>query len=166
MALEELINGFLMIFPAMIANATPVVAKGKRAIDFGLNFIDGRRLLGKSKTWEGLLFGIAAGTLTGLFLAYLLNRPELAKIGLIASCGAMAGDLAASFIKRRLNMKSGDPAPVLDQLNFYVGAVVALWLFGYTMSAPTLIALAIISGVLHFGANVVAYLLGLKEHPW
>lgn len=166
MAIDELIEGFLMIFPAMVANATPVVAKGKIPIDFGANFIDGRRLLGRSKTWEGLIAGMAAGTLTGILLALLLNRPEMAKIGLIASGGAMAGDLAASFIKRRLNMQSGDPAPILDQLNFYVGAVTALWLFGYTMSAPVLIALAVISGILHLGANVVAHLLGLKEHPW
>ncbi|MCX8196065.1 MAG: CDP-2,3-bis-(O-geranylgeranyl)-sn-glycerol synthase [Acidilobaceae archaeon] len=160
----DLIEGLLLLLPAMVANATPVVAGGRTPVDMGLTFLDGRRLLGKGKTWEGLFAGIAAGTAAGALLS--LYRPELLFIGFGVSVGAMTGDLVASFIKRRFNMESGAPAPVLDQLNFYVGAVVALYLMGYQFTFSLLVILAIVSGSLHLLTNIIAYILGWKEHPW
>ncbi|MEN2999001.1 MAG: CDP-2,3-bis-(O-geranylgeranyl)-sn-glycerol synthase [Acidilobaceae archaeon] len=161
---DSVFEGLLFIFPAMIANATPVIAGGKMPIDMGINFVDGRRLLGRGKTWEGLLAGILAGTFTGALLSVL--HSDMWWVGFTVSVGAMAGDIAASFLKRRLNMESGDPAPLLDQLNYYIGAVVALYLAGYQFTLPVLLVLAAIAGALHLLANVLAFILGLKEHPW
>ncbi|MCS7107674.1 MAG: CDP-2,3-bis-(O-geranylgeranyl)-sn-glycerol synthase [Acidilobaceae archaeon] len=161
---DSIFEGLVLILPAMIANATPVIAGGKTPIDMGINFVDGRRLLGKGKTWEGLVAGILAGTFTGVLLTAL--HSEMWWIGFTVSVGAMAGDLTASFLKRRLNMESGAPAPIIDQLNYYVGAVAALYLVGYEFTLPVLLLLALIAGLLHFLANVLAYIMGLKEHPW
>jgi len=164
--IDSLVEGLLAILPAMVANATPVLAKGRRPIDMGARFIDGRRLLGDGKTWEGLAAGIAAGSLTGAILALALQNSTLAYIGLIASLGAMLGDIIASFIKRRLGLERGAPAPILDQLNFYLGAAALLYIVGYKITLPIFAALAVISGLAHITANIVAYKLKLKNVPW
>ncbi len=163
---DGIIEGFLIILPAMFANATPVIAKGKRPVDFRRNFIDGRRLLGDGKTWEGLAAGMLAGTLTGIILAVLTGNLILAYAGFIASAGAMLGDLAASFIKRRLGLSRGAPAPLLDQLNFYIGAVALLYLAGFKFTLWVFTLLAILSALLHIAANIIAHKTGLKNVPW
>ena len=37
------------IFPAYCTNAVPVLAGGGQPMDFGKNFLDGKRILGKNK---------------------------------------------------------------------------------------------------------------------
>ncbi|MEM4865043.1 MAG: CDP-archaeol synthase, partial [Acidilobaceae archaeon] len=69
---ESYLQAFLFILPAMFANAIPVVFKGTRPIDGGRLFLDGRRILGDGKTWEGLMSGISAGSLVGGVLALIL----------------------------------------------------------------------------------------------
>jgi CDP-2,3-bis-(O-geranylgeranyl)-sn-glycerol synthase len=164
--IDSLYEGLIAVIPAMFANATPVIARGRRPIDGGLKFLDGRRLLGDGKTWEGLIAGLVAGAIVGFLLALVLGEPQIAYIGLLSSIGAMIGDLIASFIKRRLGMQRGAPAPVLDQLNFYVGAVALLYIAGFTITPVMFIILAIISGTAHIAANMVAYKLKLKNVPW
>jgi CDP-2,3-bis-(O-geranylgeranyl)-sn-glycerol synthase len=164
--IDSLYEGLVAIIPAMFANATPVVARGRRPIDGGLRFIDGRRLLGDGKTWEGLIAGLAAGVTVALLLAIALDNILVAYVGTLTSIGAMAGDIAASFIKRRLGMERGAPAPVLDQLNFYIGAIAVLLIAGYTITPTMFITLAVISGLAHITANMIAYKLKLKNVPW
>ncbi|MFX0002260.1 MAG: CDP-2,3-bis-(O-geranylgeranyl)-sn-glycerol synthase [Candidatus Hodarchaeota archaeon] len=91
----------------------------------------------------------------------------------LASYGAVLGDLFGSFLKRRLDIKSGAPFWVVDQLDF---ALVAL-LF---ISIPSFIApntfllpdafiivfLIILTPAVSIIANTVAYALGLKDVPW
>ncbi|MEM1685787.1 MAG: CDP-2,3-bis-(O-geranylgeranyl)-sn-glycerol synthase [Acidilobaceae archaeon] len=163
---DSVIEGLIVILPAMVANAAPVLSKGKKPIDFNKKFIDGRRLLGDGKTWEGLIVGLTAGTITGLILALIMRESILIEIGILASLGAMIGDIIASFIKRRLRLERGEPAPILDQLNFYIGAVIVLYIAGYRFTLAILLILAIISGLLHILANIVAYKLKLKKVPW
>ncbi|MEM4823239.1 MAG: CDP-2,3-bis-(O-geranylgeranyl)-sn-glycerol synthase [Acidilobaceae archaeon] len=163
---DSVIEGLIVILPAMVANAAPVLSKGKKPIDFNKKFIDGRRLLGDGKTWEGLIVGLTAGTITGLILALIMRESILIEIGILASLGAMIGDIIASFIKRRLRLERGEPAPILDQLNFYIGAVIVLYIAGYRFTLAILLILAIISGLLHILANIVAYKLKLKRVPW
>jgi CDP-2,3-bis-(O-geranylgeranyl)-sn-glycerol synthase len=164
--IDSLYEGLVAIIPAMFANATPVLARGRRPIDGGLRFIDGRRLLGDGKTWEGLIAGLAAGVTVALLLAIALDNILVAYVGTLTSIGAMAGDITASFIKRRLGMERGAPAPVLDQLNFYIGAIAVLLIAGYTITPTMLITLAAISGLAHITANIIAYKLKLKNVPW
>jgi CDP-2,3-bis-(O-geranylgeranyl)-sn-glycerol synthase len=170
--------------PAWIANATPVLGGGGRPIDGGHSFRDGRRLLGKGKTVRGFLVGIIFGTLTGIaqFLAAPYLRPLLQiyvtvtsemdyvlfmqiPVAFLMSCGALTGDLVGSFIKRRVNVKSGDPSPVMDQLGFIVMAL----LFAapiFTPNSVFVMILVIATFFVHWLSNVLSYLLGLKSHPW
>ena len=170
--------------PAWIANAIPVLGGGGRPIDGGRCFRDGRRLLGNGKTIRGFIVGIIFGTLTGLgqfFIAPYL-RPLLAMfvtvtpemdyvlfmqfpVAILMSFGALTGDLVGSFTKRRLNVESGDPSPVMDQLGFIIMALIfAAPIF---VPGPVFVAILIISTFfIHWLSNAIGYLLGLKKHPW
>ncbi len=96
----------------------------------------------------------------------LLGEPLGLLHALALSLGALLGDIAGSFIKRRLSLPRGAPAPVLDQLDFYAGAVAASYLLGCKWNPETLAAAAIVVAVLHVTANAAAYLAGLKKEPW
>ena len=79
-------------------------------LDCGLRFLDGRPLLGPSKTWRGYLFSIlitsACAWVEGLDVA----------TGLVFALAVLLGDSVTSFIKRRLGLASGGNAPGLDQV--------------------------------------------------
>lgn len=81
-----------------------------RPLDGNLRFLDGRPLLGPSKTIRGLISAVIATAL----LAPLLGLAPAggAAFGLLA----MSGDLLSSFIKRRLRIAPSHSAPLLDQL--------------------------------------------------
>jgi|ERR1700680_2445679 CDP-diglyceride synthetase len=99
-----------------LANGTPVLAKkllGRRfarPLDGGISFVDGRPLLGASKTIRGVLLAILA-TSTG---APLMGIDW--KIGALVGSVAMAGDLFSSFVKRRMNRPPSSRATGLDQV--------------------------------------------------
>jgi len=144
--------------PAYFANATPVVLGGGTPIDLGRNFLDGRRILGDGKTFRGFFLALAVGTLIGA----LQRRPF---IGFTMSLGAMLGDMAVSFLKRRLGLKRGDPLPVGDQLDFVAGAI-ALTAPVVSIPLSYVIAIVVVTPPIHLGTNALAYVLKLKEEPW
>ena len=78
-------------------------------IDAGRRFL-GQPLLGDHKTWRGLV----AAMLTGTALAPMLGLSPIT--GLLIGLLSMLGDLASSFVKRRLHVSPGSRAPLLDQL--------------------------------------------------
>ena len=83
--------------------------KWNSPLDLGCLFKDGKPLFGSHKTCRGFLGGVAAGTLVGSILGFPCW------LGFGASLLSMAGDLASSFVKRRLDVASGEIVPVLDQ---------------------------------------------------
>ncbi len=99
-----------------LANGTPVVAKKilgdylATPVDFGANFVDGRRLFGPSKTWRGIALSVAV---TGAG-AILMSLPVA--IGLTVGLLAMGGDLFSSCLKRRMDLAPSSQAIGLDQL--------------------------------------------------
>ncbi|MCE4603024.1 MAG: CDP-2,3-bis-(O-geranylgeranyl)-sn-glycerol synthase [Desulfurococcales archaeon] len=166
---SDIIELLLYILPAMAANGAPVVGSkfyGKgHPIDMGAKMPDGQRVLGDGKTVEGFVTGILAGLVVGFLETLVLGEPFI-QASLVSSVGALLGDMAGSFIKRRLGKERGAPAPLLDQLDFYVGALAMLYLAGYSISMIAALALAIIIIVLHVSTNWAAYRLGLKNVPW
>jgi len=99
-----------------MANGTPVVVRMMlhdrllAPVDCGLDFIDGRRLLGSRKTVFGLLSAVTATTLVALMLDVSWQS------GLLVASGAMVGDLLSSFVKRRLGVAPHSVVLGLDQL--------------------------------------------------
>ncbi|GGL28098.1 hypothetical protein GCM10009037_09640 [Halarchaeum grantii] len=172
---------FWTMLPAYVPNNAAVLAGGGRPIDGGRTWRDGKRLLGDGKTWRGTL----VGTLAGAALAGALNvaRPALAgatgvalpafplAVALALPFGAMLGDILASFVKRRSGRERGAAFPLLDQLDFVVVALVLAALvapawFRATFTLPVVLAVLVLTPVLHVLTNAGAYLLGLKEEPW
>lgn len=99
-----------------LANGTPLVAKkifGSRfsyPVDGGREFVDGRPLLGPSKTIRGVLASIAVTTACAPLVGLDIS------VGATAAVAAMAGDLFSSFLKRRLNFPPSSQAIGLDQV--------------------------------------------------
>ena len=174
---QLLFNSFVYILPAYVANAAACVFGGGTPVDLGRYFLDGRRILGDGVTYRGFLFGLISGCITATFEGILLNLhmigiPEfyynLSKwifAGFLLSSGALFGDMIGSFIKRRLGIERGKPAPLLDQLDFVIFAI----LFAYPFAPITLdmvVIILIITPVIHLSGNIVAYLLGIKSIWW
>ncbi|MCP5364208.1 MAG: CDP-archaeol synthase [Hyphomicrobiales bacterium] len=99
-----------------VANGTPVVAKKvwgghlSYPVDGGLRFMDGRRVLGPSKTVRGLFVSILLTSACAPLIGLDWN------IGAVIACAAMAGDLFSSFVKRRQRLPASAQAIGLDQV--------------------------------------------------
>ena len=158
-----IIEALKFIFPAYCANATPVLAGGGLAMDFGKNFVDGKRVFGNNKTFKGFFFGLAVGVTVGIIEWWLFNYPFL--FSLFTPLGALLGDLTAAFLKRRLGIAPGDLFPIVDQVDFVVGAIVfALPLA--IMYWELAVAALLITPPIHLVTNLFAYKLKLKKNPW
>jgi len=86
---------------------------------------------------------------------------------LLLSLGALFGDLAGAFVKRRIGLAPGDLLPVIDQIDFIIGAI----LFSFPLSLQILsweliLAVLIVTPPIHLLTNFAAYKLGLKNNPW
>lgn len=156
--LELVGQAIWFILPAYLANAAPAVVGGGPPLDLGKRFVDGRRIFGDGKTLRGFLGGLAAGTVVGV----LQGRPWA---GLMLALGAMLGDLVGSFIKRRLNISRGDPAPGLDQLGFVLVALAMVSPIE-TASWQVVAAVLVLTPPLHLSTNLLGYKLGLKAKPY
>ncbi len=156
------------ILPPYIANMSPAVWGGGPPLDGGRIHSDGHRLLGKGKTIKGTTVGILAGVLIGLLqhIAFPFSSLGFALLrGFLLGSGAIFGDIAGSFLKRRMGIKSGDSAPLLDQLDFMAGAIIFIALLELPPLEIILIAI-IITPVVHFVSNVIWFLAGRKEVWW
>jgi CDP-2,3-bis-(O-geranylgeranyl)-sn-glycerol synthase len=166
----------LFILPAYIANAIPVIFGGGMPVDFKMKFIDGERIFGDGKTWRGLLAGLCFGSLTGLLESQLCSFAvipnslclDFIPLGFVLSLGTMIGDLAGSFIKRRMRMKRGHPSLILDQLSFLVFALVFSlhYVPNGLITLDAVAFLLVLTYLLHVLSNIVANRLGLKNVPW
>ena len=163
--IELIIEALKFIFPAYCANAIPVITGGGYPIDFVKNFFDGKPILGKNKTFQGFFSGLIIGTTVGLVESAFFSYPFL--FGLLLSLGALFGDLAGAFVKRRIGLAPGELLPVIDQIDFIIGAI----LFSFPLSLQILsweliLAVLIVTPPIHLLTNFAAYKLGLKNNPW
>jgi CDP-2,3-bis-(O-geranylgeranyl)-sn-glycerol synthase len=176
--LSLVINALWLMLPAYVPNSSAVLLSGKTPVDFGRNFIDGRRIFGPGKTFRGILGGTLSGIAGGLLLQLIkesthIGVPSFEPISVVVtlSLGAMLGDLVMSFFKRRLGLARGSPLPVADQLDFVVGAWVLTYVFFsdwfvQNFTPPIIVIILILSPLLHFVVNLIGYKLGKKKEPW
>jgi CDP-2,3-bis-(O-geranylgeranyl)-sn-glycerol synthase len=119
-----IIEALKFIFPAYCANAAPVLAGGGKQMDFGRNFFDGKRIFGKNKTFRGFFFGWAIGLIVGLVEGMVFGTTSFSVLfSVLTPLGALCGDLAGAFVKRRLGIAPGGLLPVIDQVDFVIGAI-------------------------------------------
>jgi CDP-2,3-bis-(O-geranylgeranyl)-sn-glycerol synthase len=133
-------------------------------IDLGKILPDGEPVLGDHKTIRGFLSGLLVGAIVGL-IESKISETSLFGMAILASIGALLGDLAGAFIKRRLRIKPGNSLPGVDQLDFVLGATIAVsWISVPTLG--TLVILFCVTPPIHLFTNYCAYKLGLKSTYW
>ena len=183
-----IISAYAIYFmlPAYLANASALTFGGGTPLDMGRSLKDGFRLFGDGVTWKGTIIGILIGIGIGLIQGItgnivldlvMVGDPVIGQmiqgtitenmlqgilLGLALGSGAIIGDACGSFIKRRFKVERGRPVPLMDQLDFVVGALVFA---SCVIVIPfyLIIVILIISLFLHLGANIIAYLLGMKN---
>ena len=189
MSLElRILQALWFILPAYFANSSPLQAAKIKEFDFLGRSIDGGRkfngirLLGKGKTWRGLIVGVMVGTFAGAIQIFLeedatilfqtlfqetVTLPVMSlELAFMLSLGTLVGDMVASFFKRQAGLKSGDPAPLLDQLDFVFGAFFFAWILTGTVDYDMFFILVVVSPVVHILANILAWISKLKRDPW
>jgi CDP-2,3-bis-(O-geranylgeranyl)-sn-glycerol synthase len=173
-----LIWALWIMLPAYVPNPVAALAGGGTPIDLGKSYSDGNRIFGDGKTFRGLIAGILAGIITGLVLIWLAGRFPLASLPdhtflsvTLLATGALLGDLAKSFFKRRFGKERGTKWPVADQYDLVAGAFLLLligdptWLFA-NVTLPVFLIILIITPVLHRATNIIGYVFKVKEVPW
>ena len=187
MPLESIPQALWFFLPAFVANPAAVLFGGGRPIDLGRTLRDGERLFGDGKTWRGLVGGTAGGAVLGLLLSapFLVlapssswsfgsTVPEALGASAVLAFGALLGDLAGAFVKRRMHLPRGAKASGLDQYDFVLGGLL-LSLAIPSWSGPRffsgdallgLLAIIVITPALHRAVNLIGYRMGKKHEPW
>lgn len=137
---------------------------GGRPIDSGKVLSDGQRILGDNKTIRGFVGGFGVGIIVGAFESVFVSQ-NLLFVAILASLGALIGDLVGAFVKRRLRITPGGSLPVLDQLDFVVGAILFVVPI-MNLSLSTALIILLVTPPVHLLTNAGAYLLGLKSTYW
>lgn len=147
-----------------VANTTPIIAKnvfGNRwnaPLDAGWRFVDGRPLLGPSKTVRGLVAAMAATAVAAALMGLSFG------LGLVLGALAMLGDALSSFVKRRLNMVSGDRATGIDQIpEALLPLLVVRGALG--LSLPEVAAITLVFFLLEIPLARLFFRLGLRDRP-
>ncbi|MCD6247744.1 MAG: CDP-2,3-bis-(O-geranylgeranyl)-sn-glycerol synthase [Candidatus Diapherotrites archaeon] len=168
MSLENLVVSIAAyIIPMYVANSSALVFGGGLPLDFNKKLFN-RPIFGKGKTirgtFAGLFFGILAASITNFFIPKEFVGDYLL-FGVLLVLGAIIGDLAGSFIKRRFGIARGQPVLLLDQLDFVLGG----FAFTFWMRVPSIVEVAIIiilTLFVHKASNYIAYKLKMKKVPW
>jgi CDP-2,3-bis-(O-geranylgeranyl)-sn-glycerol synthase len=161
-----IIEALKFIFPAYCANGAPVLGGGGKPMDFGKKFYDGKPILGANKTFRGFFFGWGIGLLVGLVEGMVFGFASYSiPFSILTPLGALLGDLTGAFIKRRLNITPGGLLPVVDQIDFVVGALV-FSLPSMMISWELAVAVLLITPPIHLFTNFLAYKMKLKKNPW
>ncbi len=154
-----------LLFLIIVANGSPIIGRWmmngywEMPIDGGAVFIDGRPILGNSKTYRGL-----ACSLVGTLLAGALVGLSW-KISLIVSLLAMVGDCLSSFVKRRFGYPSGAKALGLDQIPESLFPMLGLWNV-LNFSALSLGLTVVIFVVVELVLSSIGYKLHIRKHPY
>ncbi len=163
-----------------------------RPIDGGRFWKDDKRILGDGKTIRGFLGGTLSGIVTCVAIVILfsnVNYPiviisrfnkgilypflqfmadnfilQAILIGFLLGCGALLGDLAGSFIKRRSGLKRGESFLFMDQLGFLLTALLLIYPVAPWPIEWGILLLPLTLG-LHMVLNFLGYLIGIQEVP-
>lgn len=128
-------------------------------VDGGWVLSDGYRLLGRSKTWRGLVGGTAAAEGGGWLLG--MAPGQGAAVGVLS----LSGDLISSFIKRRCGVPASGRASGLDQIPeaLVPTALLARWFDLTALTGTGVVAAFVILGVV---LSRLGYRLGLRRRPY
>jgi len=154
-----------LIILLMAANGAPILLRwlleGRyaRPVDGGLLLADGRPLFGPSKTLGGLL----AAVVVTAWVAWLFGWSPLT--GCYFAALAMAGDLLASFTKRRLNIPASGMAPGLDQVPESLLPLIGVRDL-FDLGWAQIFIMVLIFIVLDYVLSLLLYHLHIRKQPY
>ncbi len=162
----------------IFASAIPWLKRYNAPIDGGKT-INGRPILGRNKTWRGIIAGIVAATFVVWLQKIMVeswpwlyntvsqidyHNMNVFLFGLLFAIGALGGDMIESFFKRRLNIASGQTWFPFDQIDYILGGILAT-IFFITLTVYQYLWLIFLWTILHLLSALVGWLLGLKDRP-
>ncbi len=168
---EIILESLWFMLPAYAATIIPLYVKKIKILSMPIN----KKLFGKNKTYRGFLFGI----LIAMFTIYLQNifyikyfviralsiiyydRTNYLLIGFLMGFGALFGDLAKSFFKRKKGIKEGKQWFPFDNLDYVIGTLIFVSII-FIPSIEYLIAIIILSPLLHYIISKLAIKLSLR----
>jgi CDP-2,3-bis-(O-geranylgeranyl)-sn-glycerol synthase len=153
--------------PAYVANMAPLLTRYWS----GWNRPISARWLGSHKTVMGFATGML-GALATSFVQHaigydtrIVDSDNWVELGVRFGLGAMTGDSAKSFFKRRRGIPPGQPWLPFDQVDFVLGALLLV----APRSTLALGDVALVLG-LSFGGHIAvshaAYWLGIRDVKW
>lgn len=161
--------------PAGVANMAPIIFNRlpflNVPVDFGRTW-KGKPIFGSHKTYRGFVVGVIMAVGTAYLQKILYPHFEslslvdysqinVVWLGLLQGFGALGGDLVKSFVKRRLNIPSGQSWVPFDQTDAIFGALF-LTSFIVDLSTQQIIVAVLTFGLLHPLANLLGYILKFK----
>lgn len=161
----DLVLAIKILLLSLAANGAPVLGKrllGERwavPLDGGISFLDGKPLLGRSKTLRGLLMSLLTTALVAMLFGFGWQ------VGLLYAAMTMAGDSFSSFIKRRLGIAPSGKFRGLDQLP---EAALPMWICRTPLGITNWDVAALV-GLFFAGDFVLSKLmfrLGIRERPY
>lgn len=157
--------GARLLLLLAVANGAPVVAKkvfGTRwsaPLDAGWRFVDGRPLLGPSKTMRGFVVAVAGTAVAAALMGFSLG------LGSVVGAFAMLGDALSSFVKRRLNIASSGRATGIDQIPEALLPLIVIRGV-LELSLPEVAAITLSFFVLEMPLARLFFRLGLRDRPY
>ena len=160
-----IIRDFELLFLLGASNTLPIIARAvlknhfDSPVDLNRSFFDQKPLFGPHKTWRGIAASLSGTAL----LSWILGLGSLK--GFWLAFFSMAGDLISSFIKRRLDLKSGAKATGLDQTieSFLPLAVMKDQLH---LSWLDCFGITIVFILLEMISSPIFYRLGFRRRPY
>lgn len=167
------------LLPAAIANMMPVFMKNKMFyLKYPLDFnkkIKEKRILGDNKTFRGLIAAVIGSVITVYIQLILYDFKFFRNIslvdysqtgflifGFLIGFSVIFGDAVSSFIKRRLNIKSGESLLVIDQINGILGLGLIVFPI-YLKSIKIFFYLTLIWIIGHFILKYLGYLFKIDN---
>ncbi|MFA6295511.1 MAG: CDP-archaeol synthase [Candidatus Paceibacterota bacterium] len=143
-----------------------------KPIDHNLHF-KGKPLLGKYKTWRGIILVPILSGVGSLIISQIVVIPlslQTFWVGFLLGVGYTIAELPNSFIKRQLNVKAGEKSEnkfrntflILDQVDSVAGAIIVM-LFIYPASVMLCVSVLLIGSLLHFTVDLYLYKYGYKK---
>ena len=154
-----------VVFLLLVANGAPVLAdclyrrKFEFALDGGRVWSDGQRILGDSKTLRGLAVALTSAAVAALIIGHTMT------IGLLVGSFSMIGDLATSFLKRRMRLPASSRAVGLDHLPEALLPAVMLAMT-YDIAAADAVVITAMFVLLATALSPILFTLGIRRQPY
>jgi len=144
--------------PILIAQV-PYIEKLSYPLDGKVKFLDGRRWLGDSKTWRGVI----AATLATILCSVVIHSGWL--LGLMVGVLAMLGDSISSFMKRRLAMAPSTMALGIDQVPESLLPLIYLQ-YRWSLDWYSVLLVVLLFAVLEIILSRISFRLHIRKRPY